>query len=388
MRDFKELAVELRQAARAEVALVAQFVALEVVGALAQHFAGVDVVLHNGGGAVLLYRADLHADAAAFVARHNGAAAVVDELVLFGAAPPDLFLDQRAAGAAVHADLADLAELVQPVVHRLIVGYGGVGGNHREAGPGAEVRRQQLPVCAQLTESGGDEHRDIDAAVVVGAVNLGVVAEAANVVGEVERQCAFDFVCAEVREFGFQAGDRLRLVVVLLQRQADGMLILDPALLAGVGVLVVELGEAHFAEAQFARLEADDGCHILAHFGRGGGRQVAGYERGVHKRLVDLVVALAVLQHLFGIDGPDPISVCRLLDVLGLYGIDAAVERDVLDALRDARHGRQVIRNGYLYIRLSVEPPRPVNYVAYGLPRRFFEHRLYLPPRRFLQCEC
>jgi hypothetical protein len=97
------------------------------VGSFAKNLPGFDVVFHHCRHAVLLDRADLHADPTAQVARHDRAAALEDQFVLFHAAVPDFLWHQGAAGAAVHADLADLAEFVDAVVNRLVMGHICVG---------------------------------------------------------------------------------------------------------------------------------------------------------------------------------------------------------------------------------------------------------------------
>src|SRR5881396_1098453 len=55
---------------------------------------------------------------------------------------------------------------------------------------------------------------------------------------------------------GVHARQGLRLHVVLFQCQADGVLVFRPVPFAGVRVAPVILGEANFAKAQLARLEA------------------------------------------------------------------------------------------------------------------------------------
>ena len=133
--DLEEVGVEGGEFTRAEVAggvfagaLLMQGISLQVVGALAQHLSGLDVVLHDGLGPVLVDGADLHADGAALVAGHDRTAALVDELVLLNAPPPDLLAHQGAAGAAVDAYLAYLAEGVETVVDGLVEVPWGSGG--------------------------------------------------------------------------------------------------------------------------------------------------------------------------------------------------------------------------------------------------------------------
>ncbi len=112
-----------------------KLIAFEIVGAFAQDLAGFGVVLHHSLHSILLDGADLHADAAAQVSGHDGTAALEVELVLFQSPPPDLIAHQGAAGAAVHADLAHLAEGMNPVVHRRVIGDFGVSGDNHKPAP-------------------------------------------------------------------------------------------------------------------------------------------------------------------------------------------------------------------------------------------------------------
>src|SRR5215475_10410986 len=127
LRHLEEFSVKDGQLAWAEVPLIVQRVAFQVVGPLAKNLPGFDVVLHYCRHAVLLDRTDLHADPTAQVACHDWAATLEDQFVLFHAAVPDFLWHQGAAGAAVHADLADLAEFVDAVVNRLVIGHISIG---------------------------------------------------------------------------------------------------------------------------------------------------------------------------------------------------------------------------------------------------------------------
>ena len=137
-----------------------QRVAFQVIGPLAKDLPGFDVVLHHCRHAVLLDRADLHADTTAQVARHDWAAALEDQLVLFHAAVPDFLWHQGAAGAAVHADLADLAEFVDAVVNRLVMGHVRVGEDDLQPRPGAEMGREELAIGTELAQTGLHKHRN------------------------------------------------------------------------------------------------------------------------------------------------------------------------------------------------------------------------------------
>ena len=155
--NLEEIGIERRQFTGTEVsgdvfasALFVEGVTLQVVGALAQYLAGLDVVLHDGLGPVFVDRADLHADGAAFVPRHHGPAALVNELVLFDAAPPDLLAHQSASGTTVNADLANLAKSVEAIVDGLVEVHRGVGGDDLESATGASMGSEQLAVGSQL----------------------------------------------------------------------------------------------------------------------------------------------------------------------------------------------------------------------------------------------
>ena len=63
-------------------------------------------------------------------------------------------------------------------------------------------------------------------------MHLGVVAECADVVCQVECDGAFDFVGAKVGEFCFETGKCLGLIVVLLKSDANDVLVLYPAFFA------------------------------------------------------------------------------------------------------------------------------------------------------------
>ena len=166
-------------------------------------------------------------------------------------------------------------------------------------------------------------------------------------------------------ELSLQAGNRLGLPVVLLQRQADGVFVLDPPALALVGVVPIEPGKAHFAEAQFARPQPDDICQILAGFRRSGGFYIARNGGGVHEGLVHPVVFLAVLPDIVGIDGPDPLAVGGLLDVLRFYRVHPGVEGDVHVVLSNARRSYQGLSHFNLVIGVSVQPSRPLHDMVY-----------------------
>ena len=76
----------------------------------------------------------------------------------FHAAVPDFLWHQGAAGAAVHADLADLAEFVDAIVDRLVIGHIGVGEDDLQPRPGAEMGREQLAIGTELAQAGLYKH--------------------------------------------------------------------------------------------------------------------------------------------------------------------------------------------------------------------------------------
>ena len=206
-------------------------------------------------------------------------------------------------------------------------------------------------------------------------MHLGVVAKAANVVCQVQRQRALDLIGAEVRELCVEAGDALSLGVVLLKGKANGVLVFYPALLAGIRVLVVELGEPYLAEAQLASLEADHLREINTLFGCARRLNVAADRGGAYQGLVELVVSGAILEDILGVHRPDPLSIRGLFDVLGLDWIYTAVEGYVFLFQGDSRHRCQRFRDRNLYIGIAMFSARPSDYVANLLPGFFFQHR-------------
>ena len=218
----------------------------------------------------------------------TGTAAVVDELVLLHPAPPDLLLDQRPTRAAVHADLALLAELVDAVVHRIIVCHRASVVMSISLAREPKCGDSNCPFAPKLPKSCRDEHRYVGRAIVVWAVDLRVIALLPNVRRELEAHGALDLVRAEVRELRVEAGDGLSLPVVLLKGEADRVLVLDPLALALVGVVTVESGEAHLAEPQLARPQPDRLGHLFAELRRAGRLDLAETEAASTSGLLTL----------------------------------------------------------------------------------------------------
>ena len=99
----------------------------------------------------------------------------------------------------------------------------------------------------------------------MGPENLDVVAELANVLGQLHRQRTLVVVGAEVGVFGLHARDGLSLAIVLLQCKADRIrkIASELGLTARVYVVAVVLGEAHLAVAKFPGLLPDELCDVL-----------------------------------------------------------------------------------------------------------------------------
>ena len=214
-------------------------------------------------------------------------------------------------------------------------------------------------------------------------MHLGVVAQGADVVGQLQEQLPLHLVGAEVGELGLQAGDLLGLAVVLLQGEADGVLVLDPLLLADVGVAPVVPGEPDLAEAHLPRLGPYRLGHVLARLGPRGRLQVPGGRRLPDERLRHLVVLLAVLVHVVGEDRPHPLSVGGLLYVLGLDRVLPAVEGDVDLLRRYAGLRDELVGDGDVYVRVLGRPTWAFHLVVYGLChactlQRLFSGRVYV----------
>ena len=123
---------------------------------------------------------------------------------------------------------------------------------------------QQVAASAELAEAGGDEHRDVGAGVVVGAVHLGAVAQGADEVAQFQAGRAFGAVGAGVDDLGVDAGDGLGRLEVLLVGEADDVGEADPVLLALIDVADVKGGDADFDETELAGLLLDGFGNVLA----------------------------------------------------------------------------------------------------------------------------
>ena len=147
------------------------------------------------------------------------------------------------------------------------------------------------------------------------------------------------------------------------------MLVLDPPALALVGIVTVESRKADLAEPKLARPQPEGFGHVLAELRRARRLDLARDRGGVHQRLVDLVVLLAVREDLRRIDRPDPLSVRGLLDVLRLQRVHPSVEGYVLVVLAYARDRCQVFWHRDVVVRIPVQSTRTRHNVMYFFSR-------------------
>src|SRR5215510_6597901 len=211
MGDFEELPVKLWQLTRSKVASLQERIAFQEVCAFAKHLSRRHIVLHHRWHTKALDWAHLHAHGTAIVAGHDWAATFVDELVLLNTTPPDFLREQGTTRAPVDTDLTNLAELVDTVINRFVVCDRSVCGNHRDTGSGTKMRGKQLTISTQLAKTSGDKHGNVRCTVIIGAMDLGMIAERTNVIGQVQQQRPFNFIRAEVGKLSVHAGEGLRL---------------------------------------------------------------------------------------------------------------------------------------------------------------------------------
>ena len=228
------------------------------------------------------------------------------------------------------------------------------------------MRRQELAVGAKLPQSGGDEQRNVRPAVVAAIVDLGVVAPRSQVVGQLQTQRLLYLIGAEVRVLSLQARPALGLEIVLLQGQADGVLELGPALLAGEGVVAVVPCKADLAKAYLAGHTPDVVREVFTGHRRSGRLDVAGDESGLVHRLHARVYDLAELGEVVRLRYPRPLSVGGLIDGLGFKRVLSAVESNVHRVLRDAGDGGEVLGDRDFYVRLSVSSARSLYRMTQG----------------------
>ena len=234
----------------------------------------------------------------------------------------------------------------------------------------------KLAVRAELSESGVDEIRDGGRARVVGVVHLRVVAEGADEVSQPEAPLAHDLVRAVVGVLRRHADGRLRRVVVLLPREADGVVELYPALLALVRVAPVVAGETHLAESELfralARMVSVTSTVLIRLASR---LDVCRLPRFRDEGLDGVLMGLAEVEELVGVDRPRPVAVGPLLHVPLLQRLLSGVEGNVGLAHRVTGHGHEVFGDGNLDIGVSGTRPRTADDVADRLG-----HGCYAPP--------
>ena len=216
-------------------------------------------------------------------------------------------------------------------------------------------------------ESGGDEQRNVRPAVIAAIVDLGVVASRSQVVGQLQAQRLLNLIGAEVRVLGLQARPALGLEIVLLQRQADGVLELGPALLAGEGVVAVVPCKADLAKAYLTGHTPNVVREVFAGRGGSGRLDVAGDQGGVVHRLHTRVYDLAELGEVVRLRHPRPLTVSGLIYGLGLQRVLPAVESHVHRVLGNAGDGGEVFGDRYLYVRLFVSSARSLYRMTQGL---------------------
>src|SRR5215831_9447962 len=186
MRNFEELPVKLWQFTRTKVASLQERIAFQEVCAFTEHLSRSYIVLHHCWHTKALDWAHLHAHGTAIVAGHDWAATFVDELVLLNTTPPYFLGEQGTTRAPVDTDLTNLAELVNTVINRFVVRDRSVCGNHRNTGSGAKMGGKQLTISTQLAKTGGDKHGNIWRTVIIGTMDLGMIAERTNVIGQIQ----------------------------------------------------------------------------------------------------------------------------------------------------------------------------------------------------------
>ena len=159
--------------------------------------------------------ANFHADTAAEVPGHDRAAALEVELVLLDPAPPNLVTHQGAAGAAVDANLANLAESVDTVVYGLVIGDIGIGGKSHQPAAGANVGSKKVATGTLLAYTGGNVHRLVNRYGVARPEDLRVISLGSNPVAQLESRSAFRPIGAGVDDLSVNAGDGLSRLEVL-----------------------------------------------------------------------------------------------------------------------------------------------------------------------------
>ena len=242
------------------------------------------------------------------------------------------------------------------------MGYGGVGGYHLQARARAEVRREQLPVDAQLPKPGFDEQRDHRAEVPRRPPNLRAVSERVDEADQFLRHLRLAQMRLAVRRLRLHARQRLGGDVILLDREADrvSQIAARVLALAFIDEAAVEVGESDLAVAQLARFGADGLGDVLAR--RIGGRlHVAGglepLDYGLYLILM-LAVQLRRLRRRLFADVERPERGRAVFHRHAFKRILARVVGDFEIPRGRSRHGFQIRRHWNLRRRVVRLPAR------------------------------
>ena len=166
-------------------------------------------------------------------------------------------------------------------------------------------------------------------------------------------------------EFRLQTGYRLRLRVVLLQRQADRVIEFGPNLFALVGVSAVISRETDLAKTQLTGFVSDVGRNVMLRVWLGSRFDIARNPRRFDQRLADRVVLLAIVVDLFDVNGPTPVAVGRFLDGLRFDRVFPVVVGNIAVDDGRARHRYQILRHRYRRFRVADLASRPGYDVIY-----------------------
>src|SRR5262249_49911556 len=98
--------------------------------------------------------------------------------------------------------------------------------------------------------------------------------------------------------------------------------------------------------------------------------------------LIHFIVPFAVLEYLWGVHRPHPLTISSLLNILGFLRIDAAIEAQVCLPQGNARDCSEILSDWNLDVCITVFPTWTCNNVAYRLSHCFSSRSisvLYMP---------
>ncbi len=152
--------------------------------------------------------------------------------------------------------------------------------------------------------------------------------------------------------FGGHAGDGLGRLIFLFHSQAHDVVEANPAPLAFIDIIAVEVGEADFGKAHVTGFLAD---HLGELFGvqlrvrRRSGLDVAGVPRGRHEWSIVMFVFFAMDVRFRCQHRHCPLAIGTIIDVLAFDGIFPAVEVHLVLADGSARDRHEVFgdRDGH-----------------------------------------